>query len=155
MNFSKHVISGRVGKDPEMKTYPNGTQVAKISVAVNKKEKGKDTTVWYNVSCFNKLSEIAMQYVKKGSVVYAEGSLGCTPFQSKTGELGVYMDLSCNVLHFLNPAKLGGNMEELHEPQKKYEKFDNSSFGGTNFGKEDLVAKSKVDELFAMDDMPF
>jgi single stranded DNA-binding protein len=61
-------VTGFVGSDPQIKTVGE-QQVASFSVAVNRKNGGKKQTLWLRVNCWNKLSEIAAQYVEKGSLV--------------------------------------------------------------------------------------
>ena len=62
-------VTGFVGSDPQVKTVGE-QQVASFSVAVSRKNSnGKKQTLWVRVNCWNKLSEIAAQYVKKGSLV--------------------------------------------------------------------------------------
>ena len=62
-------VTGFVGSDPQVKTVGE-QQVASFSVAVNRKNgNGEKQTLWLRVNCWNKLSEVAAQYVKKGSLV--------------------------------------------------------------------------------------
>jgi single-strand DNA-binding protein len=61
-------VTGFVGSDPQVKTVGE-QQVASFSIAVNRKSGGKKQTLWLRVNCWNKLADIAAQYVKKGSLV--------------------------------------------------------------------------------------
>ena len=62
-------VTGFVGSDPQLKTVGE-QQVASFSIAVSRKNgAGKKQTLWLRVNCWNKLSDIAVQYVKKGSLV--------------------------------------------------------------------------------------
>ncbi len=62
-------VTGFVGNDPQLKTVGE-QQVASFSIAVSRKNgAGKKQTLWFRVNCWNKLSDIAVQYVKKGSLV--------------------------------------------------------------------------------------
>ena len=62
-------VTGFVGSEPQVKTVGE-QQVASFSVAINRKTSGgKKQTLWVRVSCWNKLADIAVQYVKKGSLV--------------------------------------------------------------------------------------
>jgi single-strand DNA-binding protein len=79
-SVNKVILIGNLGKDPEVKYTPQGTAVAKITLATNERYKGKDgqwqdRTEWHNVVLWSKLAEIAGQYLKKGSKVYVEGRL--------------------------------------------------------------------------------
>src|SRR5436190_23168958 len=61
-------VTGFVGSDPQVKTVGE-QQVASFSLAVNRKAGGKKQTLWLRVNCWNKLADIVVQYVKKGSLV--------------------------------------------------------------------------------------
>src|SRR3989304_6481907 len=79
--INKVIIIGRLCKDPEMRYTTNGSAVANINLATSEQWKDKQTgdkqerTEWHNVVFFNRLAEIAGEYLKKGSKVYIEGSL--------------------------------------------------------------------------------
>lgn len=77
--MNRVTLLGNVGKDPELKTV-GGTPLAKFSVATNERYKDRDGnrqdhTEWHNVECWGKTAEFVAQYVKKGRMVYIEGSL--------------------------------------------------------------------------------
>jgi len=79
-SVNKVILLGNLGKDPEVKYTPQGTAVAKITVATNyrykdKNEQWQDQTEWHNVVLWQRLAEIAGEYLKKGSKVYIEGRL--------------------------------------------------------------------------------
>ena len=79
--INKVIIIGNVGQDPETKYMPSGGAVTNLSVATSESWKDKQTgqpqerTEWHRVVFFNRLAEIASEYVRKGSKVYVEGSL--------------------------------------------------------------------------------
>lgn len=78
---NKVILVGNLGNDPETRYMPSGAAVTNITVATSETWKDKTTgqpqerTEWHRVSFFNKLAEIAGEYLKKGSKVYIEGSL--------------------------------------------------------------------------------
>jgi single-strand DNA-binding protein len=78
---NKVILIGNLGKDPEVRYFPNGDAVCNVTVATteswNDKQSGekKEITEWHNVVFRRKLAEIAGQYLKKGAKVYVEGSL--------------------------------------------------------------------------------
>jgi len=79
--INKCIILGNLGQDPKIQNMPSGGAVTSISVATSESWKDKNTgeqtnkTEWHRIVFFNKLAEIAGQYLKKGSKVYIEGSL--------------------------------------------------------------------------------
>ena len=79
-SLNKVQLIGNLGKDPEVKYTPSGTAVAKITLATNERFKDKDgqwqdRTEWHNVVLWQRLAEIAGEYLKKGGKVYVEGRL--------------------------------------------------------------------------------
>ena len=76
---------GRLGKDPEMRTMPNGDQVANFSIACGWKTKTKEGTEWINIVAFGKLAEIIGQYLKKGSRIYVSGGMRTRKWQDQSG----------------------------------------------------------------------
>lgn len=78
---NKAILVGTLGADPINKTFPNGGSYAQFSIATSEKWKDKRTgewmehTEWHRIVANNKLGEIAVRYLKKGSKVYIEGTL--------------------------------------------------------------------------------
>ena len=70
--YHKTIITGNLGRDPEMRYTPGGDPVTSFSVAASNK---KDETVWFRVSVWGKQAESCSQYLKKGSKVLVEGAL--------------------------------------------------------------------------------
>ena len=91
-SVNKVIIVGRLGNDPEVRQFQNsGGGVTNISVATserwNDKQTGeqKEVTEWHRISLFNRLGEIAAQYLRKGSTVYIEGSLQTRKYTDQQG----------------------------------------------------------------------
>lgn len=90
--INKVILVGNVGGDPEVRYMPNGNAVTTLSVATSESWKDKttgekqDRTEWHRVVCFNRLGEIAGQYVRKGSKLYIEGSLRTRKWQDQQGQ---------------------------------------------------------------------
>lgn len=88
---NKVIIVGTLGNNPECKTMPSGGAVTNISLATTEYWKDKNTgkqnevTEWHKIVFFNRLAEIAGEYLKKGSKVYLEGSLRTRKWQDKDG----------------------------------------------------------------------
>lgn len=73
--FNKIILMGRLGKDPELRYLPTGTQIAEFSLAVTSKYKDKEETYWASVTVFGKQAESSAKYLKKGSVALVEGRI--------------------------------------------------------------------------------
>jgi single-strand DNA-binding protein len=88
--MNKITITGYLGRAPEGRYTPTGTMVSRFSVASTRKYTGNDgekvsDTVWFNVSAWGRLGEIAMEYLGKGSHVLVEGRIQ-EPYVWKGGE---------------------------------------------------------------------
>lgn len=95
-SVNKVILLGNLGKDPEVKYTPQGTAVAKLTVATNyrykdKNEQWQDQTEWHNVVLWQRLAEIAGEYLKKGSKVYIEGRLQTRSWEDKQTNQKKYM----------------------------------------------------------------
>jgi single-strand DNA-binding protein len=95
-SVNKVILLGNLGKDPEVKYTPSGTPVAKITLATNERFKDKsgewqDRTEWHNVVLWQRLAEIAGEYLKKGGKVYIEGRLQTRSWDDKTSGQKKYM----------------------------------------------------------------
>ena len=90
-SVNKVIIVGNLGRDPETRSFPNGDQVANVTIATTDRYKDKtsgemkEITEWHRVSFFGRLAEIAGQYLRKGSQVYVEGSLRTRKWTNKDG----------------------------------------------------------------------
>ena len=89
---NKVILIGNLGQDPEIKYMPSGNAVTNITIATSESWKDKQTgqqqerTEWHKVCFFNRLAEIAGEYLKKGSKVYVEGSLRTRKWQGQDGQ---------------------------------------------------------------------
>ncbi len=90
-SINKVIIVGNLGRDPEMRTFPSGDQVANVTIATTDKWKDKQTgemkeaTEWHRVVFNGRLAEIVGQYLRKGSQVYVEGSLRTRKWTDQSG----------------------------------------------------------------------
>ena len=91
-SVNKVIIVGNLGRDPETRYAPEGGAITNISVATTDQWKDKtsgekqERTEWHRVVFFNRLAEIAGEYLKKGSQVYVEGALRTRKWQDKEGK---------------------------------------------------------------------
>jgi single-strand DNA-binding protein len=90
-SVNKVIIVGNLGRDPEIRYTPNGSAVCNVTIATSRVRKNKDSgdktedTEWHRVVFFDKLAEIAGEYLKKGRSVYVEGRLQTRKWQDKDG----------------------------------------------------------------------
>lgn len=112
MSVNKCLFIGNLTADPEIRTMPNGEQVANFSIALNEKYKAKDGNVVENVEyvrivLYRRLAEIAGQYLHKGSQVYIEGRLKTRKWQDNNGQ-----DRYTTEIQGDNLQMLGGRQDE-------------------------------------------
>lgn len=100
--LNKHCSIGNLGKDPEMSVTSSGLKVTKFSLAINEKYKEVESTTWINVVAFDKLAEIASQYLSKGSKIYVEGKLQIKNFDRQDGSKGTSVDVIANQIILLD-----------------------------------------------------
>ncbi|QPT43644.1 single-stranded DNA-binding protein [Moraxella nonliquefaciens] len=107
-SINKVIIVGRLGQDPEIRQFQNGGQVANLSIATSErwtdKQTGeqKEATEWHRVSLFNRLAEIAGQYLYKGSLVYIEGSLHTRKYTDQQGIERYSTEVRANQMQITN-----------------------------------------------------
>ncbi|MFT6287297.1 MAG: single-strand DNA-binding protein [Halieaceae bacterium] len=89
---NKVILVGNLGNDPETRYMPSGGAVTNITIATSESWKDKQTgqpqerTEWHRIVFFNRLAEIAGEYLRKGSKVYLEGALRTRKWQDKSGQ---------------------------------------------------------------------
>src|SRR5947207_9064098 len=114
-SVNKVILIGNLGKDPEVKYTPQGTPVAKLTLATNERYKDKDgqwqdRTEWHNVVLWQRLAEIAGEYLKKGGKVYIEGRLQTRSWEDKQTNQKKYMtEVVANDLVLLSGRSEGGD----------------------------------------------
>ena len=102
---SIHFI-GRLSRDVDLKTTPNGVQVASFTVAVDRKQKNKDgdkITDFMNVNVWRGLADICSKYLSKGKKCYVRGELQVRTYVAKDGTTKVSLDVQADEVEFLSP----------------------------------------------------
>jgi len=106
MSLNKVILIGYLGRDPEVRSMPNGEAVCNFSLATSESWKNKDgskteRTEWHNITLYRKLAEIAGQWLKKGSLVYLEGKIQSRKYTDKTGIERTAYDIIANEMKML------------------------------------------------------
>lgn len=111
---NKVIIVGNLGADPEVRQFGNGGSVTNISVATSERWTDKQTgepkeqTEWHRVAMFNRLGEVAAQYLRKGSSVYVEGSLRTRKWQDENGNDRYSTEIRADSMQMLGGNPGGG-----------------------------------------------
>lgn len=117
--INKVILIGNVGVDPDVRYMPNGNAVTTISLATSETWKDKQTgdkqerTEWHRVVCFNRLGEIAGEYVRKGSKLYIEGSLRTRKWQDQQGQERYTTEIVATDIQMLDAKAGSSNFDEM------------------------------------------
>ena len=112
--INKVIIVGNLGQDPETRYMPSGAAVTNFTVATNESWKDKQTgeqkerTEWHRVAMFNRLAEIAAEYLRKGSQVYIEGKLRTRKWQGQDGQDRYTTEIIADEMQMLGGRGGGG-----------------------------------------------
>ncbi len=115
-SVNKVILVGNCGRDPEVRYLPSGQAVANVSVATTSRRKDKQTgdviedTQWHRITFYDRLAEIAGEYVKKGKPIYVEGRLKYGTYTDKTtGVEKATCDIIATELQLLGGRDSGGD----------------------------------------------
>jgi len=112
--INKVIIVGNLGQDPETRYMPSGKAVTNLRVATSESWKDKQTgeqreqTEWHSVVMYDRLAEIAAEYLRKGSQVYLEGKLRTRKWQDKEGRDRYSTEVIANEMQMLGSRGGGG-----------------------------------------------
>jgi single-strand DNA-binding protein len=115
-SVNKVILVGNLGRDPEVRYSPEGTAICNVSIATTSQWKDKasgerrEETEWHRVVFYNRLAEIAGEYLKKGRSVYVEGRLKTRKWQDKeTGADRYSTDIVADQMQMLGGRNEGGD----------------------------------------------
>lgn len=111
--INKVIIVGNLGQDPEVRFMPNGGSVANFTVATSETWKDKQTgeqkerTEWHRIVIYQRLAEIAGEYLQKGAKVYLEGRLSTRKWQNQQGQDQYTTEIIVNEMQMLDSRSSG------------------------------------------------
>ena len=111
--INKVILIGNCGQDPEVRYTASGAAIANVTIATSETWKDKQTgqaqerTEWHRVVFFNRLGEIAGEYLKKGSKAYIEGSLRTRKWQNKEGADMYTTEIVASEMQMLDSRETG------------------------------------------------
>jgi single-strand DNA-binding protein len=159
--INKVILVGTLGKDPEVRYSQAGAALTSISVATNESWKDKngekqERTEWHRVKFFNRLAEIAGEYLKKGSQVYIEGSLRTEKYTDKQGVEKYSTDIIASEMQMLGGAPGGADRAERGAGGDRPARSPGGgAYGGDRAGGASSAPPMRSDEPFPDDDIPF
>jgi single-strand DNA-binding protein len=113
-SVNKVIIVGNLGKDPEVRYMPSGSAICNVTVATTRQWKNKDSgekmeeTDWHRIVFFDRLAEIAGEYLKKGRSVYVEGRLRTRKWTDKEGKDQYTTEIVATEMQMLGSREGGG-----------------------------------------------
>jgi single-strand DNA-binding protein len=154
---NKVFLLGNLGKDPEIRTTPNGVTVATFSLATAERAKDQtgnwvDKTEWHNLVAFQRTAEIIRDYVKKGSQIYVEGKLQTRTWDDKeTGKKNYRTEILVNELTLLGGRGEGGGERSSGGYSRAGSSSSSSSYSGAGASSTPDYADQQITD----DDIPF
>lgn len=137
--INKVILVGTVGRDPEMKYMPSGDAIANISVATSESWKDKNTgekkeaTEWHNVTFYRGLAKVVGDYVRKGQLLYVEGSLKTRSWE-KDGQKHYRTEVNATDMKMLGGRPGGGmgsgNYDDSSAPPAQRSSNQSAGNGG-------------------------
>ena len=144
--INKVILVGRLGKDPEIRSTPGGQTVARFSLATDEKftdrngEK-QERTEWHNIAAWGKLGEICGQFLRKGRLVYIEGSIRNDSWDDKeTGQKKYRTEIVARDMKML---------------ERKSDGDEGGSYSGGGYAGAKKSGPTPAPELEDDDDVPF
>ena len=138
-SVNKVILIGNLGRNPEVRSFPNGGKVVNLRIATSERWRDKSTgenkerTEWHSVAIFNEnLGRIAEQYLKKGSTVYIEGQLETRKWQDQSGQDRYSTEVVLR--QFRGELTLLGGRGEGGGGGADYDQDRGGSFGGSGGG---------------------
>ena len=116
-SVNKVILIGNCGRDPEVRYTPSGTAICNVSVATSSRRKDKasgesiEDTQWHRVTFYDRLAEIAGEYLKKGKPVYIEGRLKYGKYTDKDGIERNTVDIVAEQMQMLGSSRDAGGEE--------------------------------------------
>jgi single-strand DNA-binding protein len=162
MDLNKVMIIGRLTRDPELRTTPNGASVCQLGLATNyvytNQQNGQkvEQVEYHNVVVWRKLAEIANQYLKKGRRVYIEGRLSTRSWDAQDGTKRSKTEIIADNMIMLDGGQGGpGNGAGLGS--NNFASNNNSSPDNSNqsFPDEELPTIQAGGEDISVEDIPF
>lgn len=119
--LNKIQLIGNLGRDPEMRFTPSGKPVTEFSLAVNRRRRGEndaEETDWFRVICWDRLAEIADQFLTRGTKVFVEGRLQIRRYTSNEGQERTAIEVVANDLLILTPRGERGEVPRQSGPSE-------------------------------------
>ncbi|HXH54924.1 MAG TPA: single-stranded DNA-binding protein [Gammaproteobacteria bacterium] len=163
--LNKVMIMGNLGADPEVRYLPSGSAVTNIRVATSESWKDSKTgekqerTEWHRITLFNRLGEIAAQYLRKGSKVFVEGSIRTNKWQDQSGADRYSTDIIASNMQLMDSKGTGGSasfeqQDQMGDMPQDMAPMPSSNASQRSSAKSPEPAMAESHDAFD-DDVPF
>jgi single-strand DNA-binding protein len=149
---NKVILVGNLGADPEVRYLPSGGAVTNITLATSESWKDKQSgqtqerTEWHRVVLFNRLAEIAGEYLRKGAKVYIEGSLRTRKWQDKNGQDKYTTEIVGSEMQMLDSKGSAMGQAAHSEPSSGYS-TPQSNQAEPSYSPNDMMHEPFDDEI--------
>ena len=163
-SVNKVILIGNCGRDPEIRYLPSGQAVANISIATTSRRKDRtsgetvEDTQWHRVTFYDRLAEIAGEYVKKGRPIYIEGRIKYGKYTDQAGVEKNTVDIIATEMQLLGAREgmggpSGGGDDEGGAPARRPAAAPRPAASAAPAGKPAAKPASGFDDMD--DDIPF
>lgn len=163
--LNKVMIMGNLGADPEVRYLPSGSAVTNIRVATSESWKDAKTgekqerTEWHRITLFNRLGEIAAQYLRKGSKVFIEGAIRTNKWQDQSGADRYSTDIIASNMQLMDSKGTGGSApfeqnDQMGDMPQEMAAMPSSNASSRSSAKAPEAAMAGSHDAFD-DDVPF
>ena len=112
--MNKLAIIGSLGRDPELRSTPNGIPVCTFSVGVTRRKGNEEPqTDWFKVTAWRQLGENCNRYLAKGKKVFVSGPVSVSTYTAKDGTTRASMEVTADEVEFLSPAGTGAENTQV------------------------------------------
>lgn len=131
--FCVVAMSGRLTRDPELRTLPNGTQLCEFSLAINKRikrgDEWTDQVSYIDTTAFGKTAELMHRFGKKGGIVIVQGTLNQDRWKDKaSGQNRTRLSVRADELTFINAeTKEGGSSGRGRQDEYEQSSYDENA----------------------------
>jgi single-strand DNA-binding protein len=141
-NYNRIILVGRLTRDPEMRFIASGSGVVKFTLAVNRRMKNGEETMFIDIVAWEKLAETCNTYLKKGMSVLVEGRLVIRNYDDKDGNKRKATEVVIDVMQMLDRKSSSDSGESDHTPH-----YNNNNAGGSG--------SNNFDDAAIEDEIPF
>ena len=121
-SVNKVILIGNLGRDPEVRYAPSGAAICNVTIATSRQWKDKtsgerqEETEWHRIALFDRLAEVAGEYLKKGRPVYIEGRLKTRKYTDKDGVEKYTTEIVASDMQLLGGREGGGGGDDMGSP---------------------------------------